>query len=105
MRESIPSNIPSHNQFIDSRHLRSQGYLDRIYKCSSLTKKKCDDLERVQKSAVRIILGKPYESYSILFYFIKEIGIMKLAERREAICLKFAKNSLRISNFRELFPI
>ena len=29
---------------------------------------------------------------------------MKLSERREAICLKFAKNSLRISNFRELFP-
>ena len=65
------------------------------------SKKNCDDLERVQKSAVRIILGKPYESYSEA---IKEIGIMKLAERREAICLKFAKNSLRIANFRELFP-
>ena len=208
VRESIPSNIPSHNQVIDSRHLRSQRYLDEInswteknlmelnvkktksmvfnfskkfqfttdlnlknqkveiieqakllgliltndlkweqntnflvkdanrrmvmlkaaskftndknvlkqiyysrIRCkleqsaavwsSSLTKKNCDDLERVQKSAVRIILGKPYESYS---QAIKEIGIMKLSERREAICLKFAKNSLRIYNFKNIFP-
>ena len=68
---------------------------------SSLTKKNSDDLERVQKSAIRIILGKPYESYS---QTLKELVIMRLSERREIICLKFAKNSLRLDNFKRLFP-
>ena len=29
---------------------------------------------------------------------------MRLSERRELICLKFAKNSLRLDNFKQLFP-
>ena len=69
---------------------------------SSLTKKNSDDLERVQKSAIRIIFGKPYESYS---QTLKELGIMRLCERREIICLKFAKNSLKLNNFKRLFPV
>ena len=68
---------------------------------SSLTKKNSDDLERVQKSAIRIIYGKPYESYS---QTLKELDIMRLSERRENICLKFAKNSLKLNNFKRLFP-
>ena len=60
-----------------------------------------NDLERVQKSAVRIIFGKPYESYTDT---LKELNIMRLSERRELICLKFAKNSLRLDNFKQLFP-
>ena len=35
---------------------------------SSLTKQNEDDLERVQKSAIRIILGKDYEKYDEALY-------------------------------------
>ena len=35
---------------------------------------------------------------------LKELNIKRLSERREMICLKFAKNSLRINNFNQLFP-
>ena len=45
---------------------------------SSLTQKNVVDLERVQKAAVRLINGKPYESYSET---LKELGIMRLSER------------------------
>ena len=95
---------------INIKHVLKQIYYSRI-RCkleqsaavwsSSLTKKNSDDLERVQKSAIRIILGKPYESYS---QTLKELVIMRLSERREIICLKFAKNSLRLDNFKRLFP-
>ena len=68
---------------------------------SSLTQKNICDLEREQKSAVRIIFGKPYESYTEA---LKELNIMRLSERREIICLQFAKNSLRLNNFNQLFP-
>ena len=30
---------------------------------------------------------------------------MRLSARREVICLKFAKNSLKLNNFKRLFPI
>ena len=30
VKESVPSNIPEHNQFIDSRNLKSQKYLNQI---------------------------------------------------------------------------
>ena len=69
---------------------------------SSLTQKNSNDLERVQKSAVRIILGKPYESYT---HALEELGIKRLSERRNLICLKFAKNSLKLQNFKKLFPL
>ena len=32
------------------------------------------------------------------------LDIMRLSERREIICLKFAKNSLKLNNFKKLFP-
>ena len=59
------------------------------------------DLERVQKAAVRLINGKQYESYSET---LKQLGIMRLSERREMICPKFAKNCLRLGNFKK-FPM
>ena len=69
---------------------------------SSLTQKNIKDLERVQKSAVRIIIGKSYESYTET---LKELDMKRLSERRDLICLKFAKTSLRLDNFKKLFPM
>ena len=60
------------------------------------------DIERVQKSAVRIICGKNYESYSDT---LSELGMKSLAVRRNILCLKFAKKSLKIENFGHLFPL
>ena len=36
---------------------------------------------------------------------LKELDIMRLSERREVICLKFAKSCLRLENFKKLFPM
>ena len=59
-------------------------------------------LERLQKAAIRIINGKQYESYSST---LKELGMVSLAERRDILCLKFAKKSLKVENFGHLFPV
>ena len=69
---------------------------------SSLTQNNIKDLERVKKSAVRIINGKSYESYTET---LKELDMKRLSERRDLICLKFAKTSLRLDNFNKLFPM
>ena len=99
------------SKFTSDKNILKQIYYSRV-RCkleqsaavwsSSLTQENINDLERVQKSAVRIIIGKQYESYTET---LKELDMKRLSERRDLICLKFAKTSLRLENFKKLFPV
>ena len=66
-----------------------------------LTARNSRDLERVQKVAVKIILGKSYENYSD---GLKHLKLESLKKRREQICLKFAKNCIQNDKVRSMFP-
>ena len=55
---------------------------------SGLTKENEDDLERVQKSAVRIIIGNNFENYNDALI---KANLDSLKVRREELCYKFAK--------------
>ena len=55
-----------------------------------LTQNNTVDIERVQKSALAIILGKSYNSYENA---LKLLNIEKLTTRREKLCLNFARKS------------
>ena len=68
---------------------------------SSLTEKR-RDLERVQKSAVRVIMGAKFTSYK---NGLKSLNIEKLTARREKLYLKFAKKFMKnekLKNFSHL---
>ena len=69
---------------------------------SSLTKENRQDLERVQKAALKVILGKDYNDYDEA---LKLLNIQSLEQRREVISLRFVKNSLKNANFSKLFPL
>ena len=62
---------------------------------SSLSKCNESDLERVQKSALKVILRDEYKSYKDA---LKILNIESLFERRELLCLKFAKKCLKLEN-------
>ena len=64
---------------------------------SSLTRKNSDDLERVQKSALKLILKERYIDY-------KNVKLDTLEERREKLCLKFAKACVRHEKLSNMFP-
>ena len=68
---------------------------------SSLTQKNRADLERVQKSAVKCILGQKYVSYENA---LLKVGLQSLEERRESMMFKFAKQCLKIEKLKGLFP-
>ena len=68
---------------------------------SSLTKKCEDNLERVQKSAFKIILGESYKSYDNA---LKVLKLQSLKERREDLCLKFARKCLEVPKLNKMFP-
>ena len=69
---------------------------------SSLTESDCNDIERVQKAAMKVILGTRYQGYEEALKFMK---IDSLRERRLKIALRFAKKSVRHKNVSPLFPL
>ena len=69
---------------------------------SSLTQENRDDLERVQKSALKIILQENYQNYS---YALNKLDIETLDERREHLCMNFALKCLKNPRFKEMFPL
>ena len=67
---------------------------------SSLTGEDIANLERLQKTALHIILSDQYTSYTSA---LKETGLDKLSDRRRKICLKFAKKAQKHSKFSKWF--
>ena len=59
------------------------------------------DLERVQKAALRVILRGDYDNYE---QALSVLNLESLNQRRESMALKFAKNSLNNPQFSKLFP-
>ena len=60
------------------------------------------DLERVQKAALKVILRGEYDNYE------QALGVLNLDsldQRRESMALKFAKNGLKDPQFSKLFPL
>ena len=58
---------------------------------SGLTKKQTNEIEHIQKTALAIILGKPLPYHEALTF----CNLEPLSERREKLCRKFAKNTLK----------
>ena len=69
---------------------------------SSLSLENFQDLERVQKTALRIILKEDYISYSNA---LEKTGLKTLFERRSVLCLKFAKSCLKNQEMKKIFPL
>ena len=69
---------------------------------SSLTEQQKSDLERVQKSALRIILGPRYENHKKA---LDVLNMDTLEDRREYLSLKFAKKCLENEKMKHIFPL
>ena len=68
---------------------------------SSLTVSNRDDIERIQKSALKVIFKDEYQGYE------KSLKILKMESlyaRRERLSLKFAKKCLNQEKISNLFP-
>ena len=67
---------------------------------AGLTMLNSSDIERVQKTACAIILGQKYYTYQAALTIL---GLKPLNSRREALCLKFAKKSLKSEKYSSWF--
>ena len=69
---------------------------------SGLTQEDSEDLERIQKSALRVILKEDYTTYEEA---LELLMLAKLSERREKLSLKFAKSCVKNDLTSDLFPL
>ena len=69
---------------------------------SSLTQGNSEDLERVHKSAFKIMLGEKYESYS---KSLIRLDMQNLHDRREQLCMNFAIKCLKNPKTAKIFPL
>ena len=69
---------------------------------SSLTEADSNDIERVQKAAMRLIMGNNYQGYKKA---LRHMNLDSLKDRREKMALQFIKKSLRQETFSKLFPL
>ena len=67
---------------------------------SGLTKGNEKDLEQIQNSAVRLILGNKYTTYQEA---LVKLNIETLKERRKNLCVKFAQKCLKSSKTKNMF--
>ena len=70
---------------------------------SSLTLENLTDLERVQKNSLKIILQNEYLAYG---QALEHVGLESLYDRRENLCLNFARKCTTSSNLhiQSMFP-
>ena len=69
---------------------------------SSLTEENKNDLERVQKTALKVILGDSYMSYENA---LKILDIETLNDRRIDLCLNFARKSSKHPKMKWMFTL
>ena len=67
----------------------------------SLTEENRNDLERLQKSALKVILGDKYITYQNA---LNILDILTLNDRRDKLCLTFAQRAAKHPKMKKMFP-
>ena len=100
---------------IASKFTRNRNHLEHIYKTfvrsrleyastlwhSSLTVSNREDIERIQKSAMKVIFKNDFQSYA---RSLKILKMESLQDRRERLSLNFAKKCLKQNEMSDMFP-
>ena len=68
----------------------------------AITQAERNEIERVQKAALHIILGEKYLSYRSA---LKQAGLQTLEFRREKLCLKFVKKAVKNPKHKKWFKV
>ena len=82
--------------------VRSQLEHSSVVWHSSLTEQQKSDLERVQRSALKVIPGNKYESYQKA---LNILDLEPLEQRREYLWLRFAQKCTKNDQAKRMFPL
>ena len=69
---------------------------------TSLSVQNCEDLERIKKSAVKILMKNEYKGYESS---LRDLELTKLSDRREDLLLKYGLKCLKNEKNKHIFPL
>ena len=102
------ANFGKENQIHDHKLQQKSSLLEQsaVVCSSSLTQENKDDLERTQKSFAKLVLKNEYkvECENSYEHALLKLNLQKLEQRREELCLNFAKNCIKNEKLDDLFP-
>ena len=67
---------------------------------SALTQENADNLERLQKTFTKLVLGQQYRSYEEA---LLKLNLFPLNVRRQNLCLKFAQSGIKHETMTDIF--
>ena len=103
LHKLIEYNVPTNDMvLIYILYIRSVLEQSAVVWHSSLTQENRSDLERVQKTALKIILQDKYNSYNSA---LQQTDLNSLEDRRQSLCLSFARKCLKHEEMKALFPL
>ena len=82
------------------KHVRSILEYAAVVWHAGLTQINTVDIERVQKAALSIILGKNYLSYN---HALEVLKLKTFSERRDVLCMKFARKAFKSEKYSTWF--
>ena len=80
---------------------KTRNSCDLVPNICCLTENNSSDLERIQKSALKVILQEKFQGYK---KGLAQLGLQTLEERRKQLCLDFAKKCVKSDKLKHMFP-
>ena len=78
-------------------------YIKNIsFKRKSKSQENIDDLERAQKTFAKLVLKEKYTTYE---ESLIKLNVDSLSQRRQILCLKFAKDGIKHDKLSDLLPM
>ena len=103
LRKLIAFDVPIEDLLkIYEMYIRSRLEQSAVVWHAAITQGEEIELERVQKVALRLILGENYQSYDNALI---STNMESLKARREYLCLNFAKKCVKSELSSDLFPL
>jgi hypothetical protein len=97
------------NQVVTTTTVKSKIYVTKIIVCFLEIvefKTRCHqesyDIERVQRTALKVILGQSYTDYASA---LNRVGLDTLFDRREKRCLTFGLKCIKHPKHKRMFPL
>ena len=103
LRKLVQFNIPQEDMLIIyCQYIRSMLEYNSSVWFSNITEEEKEDIERVQRCAVKLILNSDYSTYENA---LTQLNLQNLSDRREMLALRFAKKCTRHERFADMFPL
>ena len=103
LRNLVEFDVPQEDLvLIYCQYIRSVMEFNSSVWFSTITQEEKDDLEKVQRCAIKLIMKEEYQTYEDA---LERLKLQNLSDRREMLALRFAKKCTKHEKSKDWFPL